>query len=160
MEAPWGGVRSIIAQRSPWSPLAEEASACASPLRVVWGVRKCDALVYLAEGEAGANGGKDERGVEAAPRGEGPLVGRRPVVVVQRRTLLRDQHIVLEGGQPVAIAVELLAPVKGFRGRRQHFEEDGGIQEHIAGLVMVLPRATDDHQVRVRIEALAGMRPV
>jgi hypothetical protein len=28
------GMRAIIAQRFPWSSLAEEASACASPLRV------------------------------------------------------------------------------------------------------------------------------
>ena len=31
---PMEGMRAIIAQRFPWSSLAEEASACASPLRV------------------------------------------------------------------------------------------------------------------------------
>jgi hypothetical protein len=60
----------------------------------------------------------------------------------------------------VAITDELLAAVKGFCGWRQYLEQRGGIQEYIASLVMVLPPATDAHQVGIRIEAFTSVRSV
>src|SRR5512145_2335171 len=74
--------------------------------------------------------------------------------MVNQWLVLRHQQVNLQYGQPGAMAPKLFATVKGFSGGGQHFDDEGGIEQHVTELIVELHSTTDHHQVRIREEPL------
>ena len=64
------------------------------------------------------------------------------------RAMLGDQHVLGQRFQ-LAVMLELPAPVVGFGRIRQHFNDQGWIQQRIQVTVVELGLAADHHHIRV-----------
>lgn len=67
-------------------------------------------------------------------KGQHPTSVTHPLVAFDERFVLRDEKILLKGGNP-SILLEICAPVIAVRTRGQHFGEQHGIQQSIFDLI-------------------------
>ena len=118
------------------------------PSRRASGGLELHLVVDLGQGQGAADAGQGDAVGEGGVVGQGPPAVVAAAVELHLDAVLGDQQILAQAGD-LAVDGELVAPVVGLGGIRQHLADQAGVEQDVAPAIMELVLAAECDQVGV-----------